>query len=258
MASGQDPLHAFFSSRRDRELLASFDRGRVPAHVAIIMDGNGRWAKRRGLPRIAGHRAGAKALRECILAALELKIAVLTVYSFSSENWRRPADEVTGLMSLFAEVLDRELDSLLEKGVRLRVIGRGDGLPEATAASFDRAETVTAANDRLNLVVALDYGGRDEILGAVRALGREAVAGAVEPDAIDAAAFEAHLTTVGIPDPDLLIRTSGEQRISNFLLWQMAYTELWFTATLWPDFKRHDLLRAVSDFQHRERRFGGR
>ncbi len=257
MVSDSDTLSRFFSSRRDRELLAAFDPALVPRHVAVIMDGNGRWAKRRGLPRIAGHRAGAKALRECILTALELKIRFLTVYSFSTENWRRPADEVSGLMSLFAEVLDRELDSLLEEGVRLRVIGRGEGLPEKTAASFDRAESVTEANDRLTLVVALDYGGRDEIIGAARALARDAAAGRLDPAAVDASAIEAHLTTAGIPDPDLLIRTSGEERLSNFLLWQCAYSELWFTATLWPDFRRHDLLRAVVDYERRERRFGG-
>jgi len=247
----------FFTSRRDRELLGALDTARVPAHVAVIMDGNGRWAKRRGLPRIAGHRAGAKALRECILTALALRIRYLTVYSFSSENWRRPADEVTGLMSLFAEVLDREVGSLDEKGVCLRVIGRREGLPEATEASFANAESVTGHNDRLTMLVALDYGSRDEILAAVRSLAADAAAGSLDPACIDEAAFADRLMTAGIPDPDLLVRTSGEERVSNFLLWQIAYSELWFTATMWPDFRRGDLLRAVVEYQRRDRRFGG-
>jgi undecaprenyl diphosphate synthase len=256
MPSADDKLLEFFTSRRDRGLLSGLDPARVPAHVAIIMDGNGRWAKRRGLPRIAGHRAGAKALRECIITALELRIRYLTVYSFSSENWRRPADEVTGLMSLFAEVLDREVDSLDEKGVRLRVIGRRVGLPEATEASFANAETRTARNDKLTMLVALDYGGREEIVAAARSLAADAASGALDPAAIDEAGFAARLSTADVPDPDLLVRTSGEERVSNFLLWQIAYSELWFTTSLWPDFRRGDLLRAIVEYQRRERRFG--
>lgn len=258
MAPTADSIAAFFTSKRDRELLPQLDPGRVPRHVAIIMDGNGRWATRHGLPRLAGHRAGAKALRETILAATELGIGYLTVYSFSSENWRRPRDEVSGLMRLFVEVLERELDSLQRTNVRLRVLGRPEGMPDATLASFRRAEQRTAANDGLVLIVALNYGGRQELADAARALALDAAAGRLDPDSIDETALGAHLYLPDVPDPELVIRTSGELRVSNFLLWQIAYSELWITAVLWPDFSRHDLLRAVVDFQRRDRRFGGR
>jgi undecaprenyl diphosphate synthase len=250
-------LEAFFSSKRDREFLAELALERVPRHVAIIMDGNGRWATKRGLPRIAGHRAGVKAIRETIQAALELGIDVLTVYSFSSENWRRPKDEVSHLMDLFVEVLDQEMATLDELGVRVRVIGRREGLPERTAEAFARAERQTADNDRLTYVVALNYGGRQEIVDAVRAIAVKAAAGQLDPSGIDLEVVADHLYTAGLPDPDLLIRTSGELRVSNFLLWQIAYSEMWVTSTLWPDFDRHDLLRAVVDYQRRSRRFGG-
>jgi undecaprenyl diphosphate synthase len=247
----------FFHTRRERTLLEAFDPARAPRHVAIIMDGNGRWASRRGLPRIAGHRAGVKAVREAIVSAIELGLGYLTVYSFSSENWRRPADEVSGIMNLFVEVLDREVDSLMQQDVKVRVIGRRDGLPTATAAAFTRAEQRTADNRTLTLVVALDYGARAEIVAAAAQIAREAVAGTLDLDTIDDDIVAAHLTTAGIPDPDLLVRTSGEMRVSNFLLWQIAYSEIWVTTVLWPDFKRYDFLRAVVDFQRRDRRFGG-
>ena len=257
MASTPESRSAFFHTRRERELLEAFDPGRAPQHVAVIMDGNGRWASRRGLPRIAGHRGGVKAVREAIVSAIELGVSYLTIYSFSSENWRRPADEVSGLMSLFVEVLDREVDSLMAQDVKVRVIGRREGLPEATSEAFRRAEERTAGNHTLTLVVALDYGGRAEIADAARAIAREASAGRLDPEAVDEETVAAHLTTVGVPDPELLVRTSGEMRVSNFLLWQIAYSELWVTATLWPDFKRYDFLRAVVDYQRRDRRFGG-
>jgi undecaprenyl diphosphate synthase len=246
----------FFHTRRDRELLDAFDPSAVPVHVAVIMDGNGRWASRRGLPRLAGHRAGVKAVREVIASAIELGVRYLTVYSFSSENWRRPIDEVSGLMTLFVEVLDREVDQLMRLDVRVRVIGRREGLPKPTADAFARAEERTAGNATMTLVVALDYGSRAEITGAVRELASEVAAGRLDPASIGDEVFSAHLTTAGIPDPDLLIRTSGEHRLSNFLLWQIAYSELWFTSTLWPDFKRGDFLRAVIDYERRDRRFG--
>ena len=249
---------AYFHTRADRELLARFDATAVPEHVAIIMDGNGRWAAKRGLPRVAGHRAGAKPIRECIAASIELGIGYLTIYSFSSENWRRPTDEVSALMGLFVEVLEREMDNLMRQRVRVRVIGREEGLPEATLAAFRRSEERTAANDALTLIVALNYGARAEITDAVRSIAARTAAGELTPDAISEQTVSDSLYTRGMPDPDLVIRTSGELRVSNFLLWQLAYSELWATSILWPDFRRGDLLRAVVDFQGRARRFGGR
>ena len=251
-------LERFFTNRTDRQLLDRLEVEAVPRHVAIIMDGNGRWAAKRGLPRIAGHRAGAKAVREAIAAAIELGVRFLTIYSFSSENWRRSDEEVHGLMSLFVEVLEREMDSLQARRVRVRVIGSDAGVPAETMAAFRRAEAATADNDVLTLVVALNYGGRQEITDAVRALASSIAEGSLEPGQIDESVVEAHLYTTGVPDPDLVIRTSGELRVSNFLLWQLAYAELWVTSVLWPDFRRGDLLRAVIDFQKRSRRFGGR
>ncbi|MDO9556979.1 MAG: isoprenyl transferase [Coriobacteriia bacterium] len=248
---------AFFSSKREHELLTQLDAEAIPIHVAIIMDGNGRWAARKGLPRIAGHRAGAKAIREAIAASIELGISYLTIYSFSSENWRRPADEVHGLMRLFVEVLERELDNLQRQGVRVRVIGRPEEMPEQTTRAFRRTEERTADNDVLTLAVALNYGGRGELVDVAKAIAREAASGTLDPETIDETAISSRLYTAGIPDPDLVIRTSGEMRISNFLLWQIAYSELWITSVLWPDFKRYDMLRAVVDYQKRTRRFGG-
>ena len=258
MSPDSDSRQAFFKNKRAAVLLGEFEPASAPRHVAIIMDGNGRWAKKRGLPHVAGHSAGAKAVRECIAAAIELGIGYLTIYSFSSENWTRPADEVSGLMSLFVEVLERELTNLQRMHVRVQVVGQMDALPTKTRQAFERVVANTAGNNGLTLVVALNYGGRVELVEAARALAREAVTGALDPDAIDEAAVSAHLYTAGIPDPDLLIRTSGEMRVSNFLLWQIAYSEFWVTATLWPDFDRTDLLRAVVDYQKRDRRFGGR
>jgi len=251
-------LAEFFRAKRDKDLLGSLDTSAIPAHLAIIMDGNGRWAAKRGLPRIAGHRAGVKAIRETIAASIELGIKVLTVYSFSSENWSRPAEEVRGLMGLFVEVLERETDSLDRLGVRVRLIGNPEGVPDVTLAAFRRSEVRTAHNDTMTLAVALNYGGRDEITYAARAIAQDVAAGRIAPDAVDEAVFASHLFTHEIPDPDLVIRTSGEMRLSNFLLWQIAYSELWVTSVLWPDFSRHDLLRAVVDYQRRDRRFGGR
>ena len=256
--SPENTAEAFFTHKRDRESLAVLDWSNVPAHVAIIMDGNGRWAARRGLPRAAGHRAGAKAIRESIAAAIELGVRYLTIYSFSSENWTRPEEEVSGLMSLFVEVLKIELENLQRMDVRVRVIGDIDAMPPATAAAFRDAIDATRDNGTLDLVVALNYGGRDEILRAARSLAAEAAAGVIDPSAIDESSISMHLYTAGLPDPDLVVRTSGEMRISNFLLWQIAYSELYVTSVLWPDFKRGDLLRAVIDYQRRERRFGGR
>ncbi|PKQ38684.1 MAG: isoprenyl transferase [Actinobacteria bacterium HGW-Actinobacteria-1] len=257
MPSDRSHLEKFFSSKRDRDLIGLLRADDVPRHVAIIMDGNGRWAAKRGLPRAAGHRAGVKAVREVLAAAIELGIEYLTVYSFSSENWSRPVDEVNTLMGLFVEVLERELDSLQRLGIRVRVIGRDDTVPSETMNAFRRTEAKTAENTALTFVVALNYGGRAELSDAVRAVVSDVVQGKLEATAIDETTISQHLYTRGMPDPDLVIRTSGEMRISNFLLWQIAYSELWVTAVLWPDFSRHDLLRAVIDYQRRERRFGG-
>ena len=258
MPADRSSLERFFSSKRDREMLGDLDLDAVPRHVAIIMDGNGRWASKRGLPRAAGHRAGVKAVREVLSAAIELGIEYLTVYSFSSENWSRPAEEVNTLMRLFVEVLERELDSLQKLGIKVRVIGQEDVVPSETMAAFRRTEDQTAENTKLTFVVALNYGGRTEITDAVKALTQDVIAGRLDPTSIDEDCIAERLYTKGMPDPDLVIRTSGEMRISNFLLWQIAYSELWVTAVLWPDFSRHDLLRALVDFQRRERRFGGR
>jgi len=227
-----------------------------PRHVAIIMDGNGRWATKRGLPRVAGHHQGVKAVRETVRQAGELGIEFLTLYAFSSENWRRPETEVSFLMTLLERTIDGELPDLMAKNVRFRVIGRPAGIPPGVRRRIEHVVTETAANSGLTLVLALNYGGRDEIVDAVRDLARAVRAGALDPEGIDEAAVARALYTDGTPDPDLLIRTGGEMRVSNFLLWQIAYTELWVTPTLWPDFGTRDLYVAVADFQRRDRRFG--
>jgi undecaprenyl diphosphate synthase len=220
------------------------------------MDGNGRWATKRGLPRVAGHHQGVKAVRETVRQAGELGLDFLTLYAFSSENWQRPETEVSFLMTLLERTIDGELPDLMAKNVRFRVIGRPAGIPPGVRRRIEHVVTETAANTGLTLVLALNYGGRDEIVDAVRGLAREVRAGALDPEGIDEAAVARALYTDGMPDPDLLIRTSGEMRISNFLLWQIAYTELWVTPTLWPDFGARDLYVAVADFQRRDRRFG--
>lgn len=248
----------FFRNKRSAELLAQFDPSRPPTHVAVIMDGNGRWASRRGLPAVAGHSAGAKAVREAIAASIELGISYLTIYSFSTENWTRPRDEVSGLMRLFVEVLEREVANLMRMNVRVLTIGDTDELPDATRQAFDRVCSTTAENTGLTLVVALNYGSRGEIVSAAKELATEVAAGRLKPDEITEDLFASKLLTAGIPDPDLLIRTSGEYRISNFLLWQISYSELWVTGVLWPDFTRADLLRGVIEYQKRDRRYGGR
>jgi undecaprenyl diphosphate synthase len=224
--------------------------------VAIIMDGNGRWAKARGLPRIAGHRRGAEAVRRTVEAAVELGISYLTLFGFSSENWKRPIGEVEDLMGLLRHYLRGEIAELHRNGVRLQIIGDHARLAPDIVTLIANAEALTAANDKLNLVIALSYGGRAEIACAARRIAEDVKAGRLSSDGIDETAFAGYLHTVGIPDPDLLIRTSGEQRISNFLLWQCAYSELIFTKTLWPDFGRDDLEQAIEDFGGRERRYG--
>jgi undecaprenyl diphosphate synthase len=258
LAPSSGSLAEFFSDPPGPDLLGKIDPERAPRHVAVIMDGNGRWAAARNLPRVAGHRAGAKAVRELIAASIELGIEYLTIYSFSSENWSRPAEEVFGLMRLFIEVLERELANLEKMDVRVLVTGDLDRLPPDTADAFRATVQSTSDNRSLTLVVALNYGARTEIVHAARSIAARVSAGELPLDAIDETTFQQHLYVPEVPDPDLLIRTSGEMRVSNFLLWQIAYSEIWVTETLWPDFDRYEMLRAVADFEARERRFGGR
>jgi undecaprenyl diphosphate synthase len=228
----------------------------IPRHVAIIMDGNGRWATSRGLPRVAGHGEGVKSLRSVVRAAGELGVQFLTIYAFSSENWQRPPHEVSTLMTLLERSIERELPELMERNVRFRAIGRPDGVPPRVAAGIRRLMDTTAGNTGLTLLMAFNYGGRDEMVDAVRALARQVQSGALRPEDIDEVRVSRALYTDGVPDPDLLIRTSGEQRLSKFLLWQIAYTELWMTPILWPDFGAREVCIAVAEFQQRNRRFG--
>jgi undecaprenyl diphosphate synthase len=232
--------------------------GRVPRHVAIIMDGNGRWAEKRSLPRVAGHRAGAEAVRKVLKAAVKEGVEVLTLYAFSSENWRRSEEEVSDLKGLLGYYLERELDELSRQGVRLRLIGDPDAFGPQMMERLERAVERTAGNDRLTLVVALNYGGRSEIAGAARSLATRAVAGDLNVAEIDEASLGAELMTSDLPELDLLIRTSGEKRLSNFLLWQAAYAELVFSDELWPDFDEMAFRGALEEYAGRQRRFGGR
>ena len=232
--------------------------GGVPRHVAIIMDGNGRWAEQRGLPRVAGHRAGAEAVRKTLEAAGEEGVEVLTLYAFSSENWRRPDEEISDLKGLLGYYLERELETLAREGVGLKLIGDYRAFGPKLVARLDSAVERLAANDRLILVVALNYGSRAELASAARALAGRVAAGEIAPESIDEQAIEDELDTAGLPPLDLLIRTSGEVRLSNFLLWQAAYAELVFLPVLWPDFDGNSLREAIAAFAARQRRFGGR
>ena len=238
-------------------LPANADPTPGPNHVAIIMDGNGRWAKARGLPRVAGHRRGADAVRRVVRGAGELGIPVLTLFAFSTENWTRPADEVNDLMGLLRHYLRNELDELHKNGAKLRVIGNREGLAADIVRDISDAENMTRSNSRIDVNICINYGARAEILQAIRSLARQVAAGELSADRIDEDLFEGELLTAGVPDPDLLIRTSGEQRISNFMLWQCAYAELVFVDTLWPDFGKEHLEQAIAEFRRRERRYGG-
>jgi len=240
----------------DSDLLSKLDPDLLPKHLAVIMDGNGRWAEQQGLPRIAGHQEGIKSVRDLISLSLELGIKVLTIYAFSQENWKRPAPEIRALMGLLEHYLSTERSSLVEQGVRFRAIGRVDSLPASALRWVRATEQETARLDKMTLAVALSYGGRAELVDAARHLARRVKDGSLEPDRIDETLLQEALYTHDLPDPDLLIRTSGETRISNFLLWQLAYTELYFTPTLWPDFRRREVLVALLEYQRRERRFG--
>lgn len=240
--------------RRDQGSPASLPPERVPFHVGIIMDGNGRWASRRGLPTLAGHRAGSQALKKAITGAIQLGVRQLTVYSFSTENWSRPEDEVSGLMRLFEEMIESEVPEISEKGIRLVFVGKRDQVSARLAAKMREAEAATAGNERLTLYVAFNYGGRGEIIDAVKA----ALANGATAEALSEEDVARHLYAADMRDPDLVIRTSGELRLSNFLLWESAYSELYFSDCLWPDFDEAELERAVRDYASRERRFGGR
>jgi undecaprenyl diphosphate synthase len=231
--------------------------GGVPAHVAIIMDGNGRWAAQRGLPRFEGHRRGVEAIRRAVRAAGDLGIRYLTVYSFSSENWRRPAQEVSDLLGLLKRFVRHDLAELHANNIRVRIIGLREGLTQDIRLLLDEAEQLTRDNTGLTLVIAFNYGGRQEIVQAMRSLARQVKDGTLDPDAIDMDAVETALDTYGIPDPDLVIRTSGEQRVSNFLTWQTAYSEFIFLPDFWPDFDEATLRAALLEYGRRERRFGG-
>ncbi|MFI4881328.1 MAG: isoprenyl transferase [Phycisphaerales bacterium JB064] len=232
------------------------DPQRVPRHVAIIMDGNGRWAEKQGLPRIWGHREGAVRVREVVERAGDLGVTHLTLYAFSSENWKRPEDEVSQLMLLCVAYLDGEAERLAEEGIRLRVIGRRAGLPDEVRSAIEKVEAITSGGTRANLTLALNYGGRDEIVDACRALAAKAVAGEINPEDIDPEMISRHLYTADMPDPDLLIRTAGEQRLSNYLLWQVSYAELFISDAAWPDFGSARFDEAVLDYAGRTRRFG--
>jgi undecaprenyl diphosphate synthase len=243
------------NTEAEAALLADIDRKRLPQHIAIIMDGNGRWAQKRKLPRIAGHRAGMRAVRQGIEACSQLGIAYLTLYAFSIENWKRPRSEVTMLMSLLREYLKKEIAELKRQNIRLAVIGRIQELPPNVQKDLHATIQQTRQNTGLQLTLALNYGSRTELVDAFRQITAELGQNGLSE--LDESTVSRHLYTQGIPDPDLLIRTSGEMRLSNFLLWQAAYAELWITDTLWPDFTRRDLFQAVLDFQKRERRYGG-
>ena len=241
----------------ERGLLDALDLARLPRHVAVIMDGNGRWARQRHLPRVEGHRAGASAVRETVETAARLRLDALTLYAFSTENWKRPKAEVSTLFALLKEFLKREFRSLVENDIRFRVVGRPDGLDPSVRSALATALEATASCRGMVFSVALNYSGRAEIADAARALARDAAAGRLDPESIDEDAVARRLYTADLPDPDLLIRTSGELRISNFLLWQIAYAEIHVTPVLWPDFRRRHLLEALLDYQRRERRYGG-
>lgn len=265
MAAFSDPdavaaierMHGHNPGARPSEHLPDVHPARIPRHVAIIMDGNGRWATSRGLERKDGHRAGAQAVRSALSAAAKIGVEYLTLYSFSSENWRRPEDEVRALMQLCIDTCQSEQAELTSEGVRVRVIGRRDGLPEDVKGALDLIERMTAENRRITLCLAINYGSRGEIVDAAKSLAADVAAGKLDPAAIDEKLLESRLYTAGMPDPDLLIRTAGEMRVSNYLLWQISYSELHVTDVLWPDFGQNELHAAVRDYASRNRKFGG-
>ncbi len=255
--SFQDLLEVVPTGSEEQQLLRAIDFARLPRHVAIIMDGNGRWAKLRHKRRVEGHRAGIASVRDVVETSARLGLEVLTLYAFSVENWKRPKAEVRTLMALLKHYLRKELDTLLKNNIRFQVIGRAPELPEDVRRELDRGEEATRRSSGLLFNIALNYSGRAEITDAVRRLVADALQNGHARAPIDESTIASYLYTAGQPDPDLLIRTSGEMRVSNFLLWQIAYSEIWVTEVLWPDFRRRHLLQAIVDFQKRERRYGG-
>lgn len=237
-------------------LKANIDLGKLPQHVAVIMDGNGRWAKARGKSRVTGHRQGAKAVKQVTEACAELGVKYLTLYAFSLENWNRPKLEVTALMELLVKTIRKEIKTLMDNDIKLSTIGHTDQLPKACQKKLNEAMEITRDNKRMELILALSYSSRWEIINATKRISADIEAGNLKGDSIDEQVFDSYLNTANIPDPELMIRTSGEQRISNFLLWQIAYTELYFTDVLWPDFGKEELYQAILSYQNRERRFG--
>lgn len=237
--------------------MGKIDETRLPKHIAIIMDGNGRWAKKRHLPKIAGHTAGVKSVEEIIKAAAAIGVKVLTLYAFSTENWKRPKFEIDALMRLLETYLDRETDRLFKEGIKLRVIGKLSSLSPSLQLKIRKTQEKTIKNTRITVVLALNYGGRSEIVDAAKKIAEDVKMDTIKPEEISEDNFGDYLYTVGLPDPDMLIRTSGEMRISNFLLWQISYAEIYITKKLWPDFKKADLEKAIIDYQERKRRYGG-
>lgn len=239
-----------------QDLPLDLEREKLPKHVAVIMDGNGRWAKRQGLPRIMGHKAGVDTLKDLLRCCRDWGIQALTAYAFSTENWGRPLEEVEFLMTLFERVLRKELREMMQENVQIRFVGNLQVLPPSLQAEIERSMVDTQHNQGIQFTVATNYGGREEILHATRAIAIQVQQGLIQPEQVDDKLFEKHLYTAGISDPDLLIRTSGEMRISNFLLWQMAYAEIYITQSLWPDFDRSEFHQALASYQQRDRRFG--
>ena len=259
MAKSLDKRKRFSGPERPIPLAikAQIDFSSLPTHVAIIMDGNGRWARSKGLPRIAGHRAGAKTVREVVEASREIGVRYLTLYTFSNENWKRPQDEVQALMNLLRAYMRDELEEMLHYGIGMNVMGRIDMLPPKLQAEIRDTVAKTADCDKMTVILALSYSGRMEIVEATRKIAARCQSGELQPSDIDEKLLADHLYLPGCPEPDLLIRTSGESRLSNFMLWQLSYSEIYFTPTLWPDFTKEDFCRAVIDYQKRDRRFGG-
>ncbi len=244
------------TSEVEMSLLEQIDRSKLPQHVAFIMDGNGRWAKRQGQIRLFGHRRGVKTVKEMLTAAGDLGIKYVTVYAFSTENWSRPADEVSGIMGLLSSAIDDEIENMMKNGVRVSMIGEMERLPKYLREKVAYVIERTKNNTKLNFIVALSYSGRWDIVEAVKKIAADCVEGKVSPESINGDMFSNYLSTANVPDPELMIRTSGESRISNFLLYQLAYSELYFTDVLWPDFDREELYKALISYQNRERRFG--
>lgn len=242
---------------RDEALFNKVIKGPMPKHIAIIMDGNGRWATARGMARLIGHRAGVESLDRVVESVKRLGIPYISVYAFSTENWKRPQDEVDGLMRLLIEFVDRKGEVLMRENIRFCILGDKKGLPEQVRSKVEALEALTADNKSMQLNICLNYGARQELIQAVQAVASEVLAGRLSIEQIDEAIFSEHLYTAGIPDPDLLIRSSGEFRLSNFMLWQIAYTEIYITPVFWPDFNETEILKAVDNFQKRDRRFGG-